>query len=64
MSACAWDSGSATGCRPLCDAPATVAVTYDPCGSGGPLDTRLCDRHAGILPGRIYPGRILSTVPA
>ena len=59
---CAADSGSATGCRPICDAPAVVAVTHT--GYRGPYVTRLCRRHADQLPGRIYPDRVTGEVPA
>jgi hypothetical protein len=51
---CQEDSGSMTGCRPICDAPAVRVLTYRP--SCGPvLVTRLCDRHADHLPARIWP---------
>lgn len=61
MTGCAWDTGSATGCRPACDAPADVVVTYD--GYRGPYVTRLCRRHADILPARIWPYAVTRRVP-
>lgn len=53
MTTCTYDSGSATGCRPLCDQLATVVIEYD--GYRGPLRSPVCDRHRGPTLGRIYP---------
>lgn len=51
---CTYDSGSMTGCRPLCDAPATRVVAYTlPCY--GTLRAPVCDRHLSPTLGRIYP---------
>lgn len=58
---CAWDSGTATGCQPACNDPATHAVTYDAAGHGGPYVTNLCTRHARVLPARIWPATVLET---
>lgn len=58
---CQWDSGSATGCAPACSAPARRTVTHE--GYRGPYVSALCDRHAKILPARIYPDRVLADVP-
>jgi hypothetical protein len=55
---CTADSGSMTGNRPICDAPATRELTYE--GYRGPYVTRLCDRHAKGLSARIYPDRVLT----
>ena len=58
---CVADSGSMTGCRPVCDAPATRLVTSD--GYGGPYTRRLCDRHAHHEPARVYPDRVTDNRP-
>lgn len=58
MVTCAADSGAATGCSPICEAPATRVVRYT--GYRGPYLTRLCDRHADRLPARVYPDQVLS----
>lgn len=62
MATCTWDSGSATGNRPLCDERATVVVTRS-C-YGGPVDVLHCARHAALVAARIYPDRVISTRPA
>lgn len=51
---CAHDSGSATGCRPICDAPAVVAVTHT--GYRGPYVTPL-DAMTGANAGYVNAGR-------
>lgn len=61
MTTCAADSGSATGCRPVCADPATVTVTYE--GYRGPYVTRLCADHARTVAPRIWPYAVLSAVP-
>jgi hypothetical protein len=58
MIVCAADSGSATGCRPVCDAAATREVTYT--GDRGPYVTSLCDAHAATLAARVWPETLTS----
>lgn len=53
---CTADSGSMTGCRPVCDAAATRTVTH--WGYGGPYVYLLCERHAGQAAARHYPDRV------
>lgn len=57
---CQADSGSATGCRPVCDLPAAVAVTHE--GYRGPYVAHLCPWHAARLSARIWPYRVLGQV--
>ena len=49
------DSGSATGCRPICQAPATHAVTVTVIGMRFTYTAELCKRHADHAPARHYP---------
>lgn len=54
MSACVWDSGSMTGCRPVCDQPATRMVEHSvPCY--GTFTYALCAAHARLAEGRYWP---------
>lgn len=53
LDTCNEDSGSMTGCRPVCDRPATREVTI----SSG-LRLRLCDRHARHAAARAYPDTV------
>jgi hypothetical protein len=57
---CQYDSGSMTGCRPLCDRPATVRGSYAN-GSYGPFLVDLCDRH--VLPFRARVAGLFETHP-
>lgn len=56
---CEQDSGSATGCRPVCSEPATRELTHT--GYRGPYVTRLCAAHAAALSARVWPERVTST---
>lgn len=50
---CGHDSGSATGCRPLCDAPAVVGITY---GYGAyRVTVNVCQRHVATTHNRVWP---------
>lgn len=50
---CTYDSGSMTGCVPLCDAPAVQLVTY---GHGAyRVSVPRCARHVRPTENRAYP---------
>lgn len=51
---CEHDSGSATDCRPLCDAPATRTVAY-PLPCYGTVRVHVCARHELVTVARCYP---------
>lgn len=46
---CDYDSGSMTGCRPLCDAPATHVVRFDG------IAAHVCERHVRPTENRAWP---------
>ena len=51
---CEHDSGSATGCRPLCLEPATHTVRQST-ACYGVLELARCERHARSAVARAYP---------
>lgn len=53
--ACKMDSGSATGCRPVCDRAAEYVVTYHN-GSYGPFRVPVCAGHVAAMEGSVFPG--------
>lgn len=55
MVTCQHDSGSATGCRPLCDAEASHVVSYRN-GSGPALRAMVCAAHVRVTEARAFPG--------
>ena len=52
---CSYDSGSATGCQPLCHQPATTVIVQHACGGYGPFSNPVCKRHRSPMLGRIAP---------
>lgn len=56
---CEHDSGSMTGCQPLCSRPATVAVRYR---NGSYACTALvCSDHVTTTANRAYPSVAVAT---
>jgi hypothetical protein len=50
---CSYSTGSDTDCRPLCDAPATVGLTY---GYGVyRVTSNVCQRHVRPTENRAWP---------
>lgn len=58
LDVCNADSGSMTGCRPVCERPATRELTI----SNG-LRLRMCDQHARHEPARAYPDTVTNDQP-
>ena len=59
MSTCEYDSGSATGCQPLCDKPATHLVTYR--NGSYKVESEVCQRHVRFTVARAYPSATTTT---
>jgi len=55
VTTCKYDSGSATGCQPLCDRRAEFVVTYRN-GSYPAFKVPVCGRHVHALEGAVFPG--------
>jgi hypothetical protein len=49
---CSYDSGSATGCDPMCDRKATHVVVHAN-GSYGPFNSPVCGRHVAAMSDRV-----------
>jgi hypothetical protein len=55
---CQEDSGSMTGCEPVCDAPATHLVTHHGHYGAEPYVSQKCARHANGSAARHWPDRV------
>lgn len=53
---CAYDSGTITGCVPLCDAPADYVIRYR--NGTYPGDWPVCAGHRRAAENRVYPGLV------
>lgn len=54
---CDYDSGTMTGCRPLCDRPAEYVGTYS--NGTTPAVARVCADHRRPTEDRAYPSRVV-----
>jgi hypothetical protein len=54
MTTCEHDSGSMTGCQPLCSDQAVWLVTYHN-GSLRDMTSAVCARHLNVTKARVYP---------
>lgn len=52
---CTYDSGSMTGCQPLCDKPATYVVIKRACGGYPELALPRCAKHVAATQNKLYP---------
>jgi hypothetical protein len=53
---CSHDTGAMYGCRPLCDRPATHAVSY--VNGSYRFTARVCADHVRATENRAYPGHL------
>jgi len=58
---CQHDSGSATGNRPLCDAPATITIHVAPSGGYPAWELSVCARHLSATEGALFPYRFTTS---